>query len=92
LQTFALAVGAAALVATDRFSRFEKLVARRDGPIRRNDKLAVWDPRNWPQYVITPRRGALIGPMSEVFSVTLGVGGGGMFVQNTNSAPLKMAA
>jgi hypothetical protein len=44
------------------------------------------------QYMITPRRGALIGPMSEVFSVTLGVGGGGMFVSGTASAPLKMAA
>jgi hypothetical protein len=45
------------------------------------------------QYIITPRRGALIGPMSEVFSVTLGIGsGGGMMVASSSSAPFKMAA
>lgn len=47
-------------------------------------------------YMITPRRGALIGPMSEVFSVTLGTGGvgsgGGMMVTASSSGPLKMAA
>jgi hypothetical protein len=46
------------------------------------------------QYLIIPRRGALIGPMSDVFSVTLGVGsgGGGMFIAATSSAPMKIAA
>ncbi len=48
------------------------------------------------QYIITPRRGGsggLIGPMSEVFSVMLGVGGGGgLFIASTSSTPMKMAA
>lgn len=48
------------------------------------------------QYIITSRRGgsaALAGPMSDVFSVTLGVAaGGGLTIASQSSTPMKLAA
>ena len=45
------------------------------------------------QYIITGKRGALVGPMSEVLNIVVGIGGGGgLFIQSTSSTPMKMAA
>jgi hypothetical protein len=48
------------------------------------------------QYMIVPQRGTLTGPSSDVYSVMLGVGGGGGFGVSVTSTPasgdIKLAA
>ncbi len=43
-------------------------------------------------YIVIGKRAALFGPMSEVLTIVVGVGGGGLFIASTESVPMKMAA
>lgn len=45
------------------------------------------------EYIVQPKRGMSFGPQSNVFTVQFGsVGGGGLTLSTTESAPMKMAA
>ncbi|HMN41337.1 MAG TPA: hypothetical protein PKE29_10860 [Phycisphaerales bacterium] len=45
------------------------------------------------EYIVQPKRGTVVGPMSNVFQVQFGsVGGGGMSIMSTDTGAMKMAA